>query len=1096
MSDETLARSPSEQSLDDLLAHYIAGEEAGSAPDRQELLRQHPQHAADLREFFANRDQMQRLAEPLRGNTAPARPSAPLGKLRYFGDYELLEEVAVGGMGIVYKARQVSLNRIVAVKMILKGTLAREEDVKRFRAEAEAAASLQHPAIVAIHEVGLHEGQHYFSMDFVEGHSLAELPREQPLSARQAAEYVRDAAEAVHHAHQHGTLHRDLKPSNILIDRQGRVRITDFGLAKRIEGNSDLTLTGQILGTPSYMPPEQASGKRSLVAAASDIYSLGAVLYELLTGRPPFRGESPAETLRQVETLDPVSPRLLNPATPSDLETICLKCLEKEPHKRYGTAQLLADDLGRFLRGDPIVARPVSRPARAWRWCRRNPMVAGLTAAVALLVGTVAIVSTAASFSLKQQRDTVTRQNTAIEQQAEEIQRESNRAIAAEQAAQQRLYQSLLNQARASRFSRRAGQRVDGLKALEEASALSRLLNLGPEATRTLRDEYIACLSLVDLQVEREWSVPTITDWMIAWDDTLTRYVVRGPDGKQSIRRVEDDVELVALPAAMGRAEWQRFSPDGRWFGCIYSGGKLVVWEAATGRQQGHLTGVKDFSFSGDSQTVALSCGTHVETRRLDTWEQVTSFERADAYLVAMHPGNQCVAVSAGRAVEVWNLESGQQEWRFTIPASPSAGRIAWRHDGELIAVSCGDHAIYVWDVPRRRQRAVLRGHSSGGIDLIFSHNGALLASHSWDGTARLWDPLVGRELVRTYGQVRQFSRDDRRLAYDDGQIRAGIWNVVGNEGRQTLGAFNERLGTRITSGVAINRAGDLVAASGGDGILVWELPSGRALGHLPWGFTGSVQFDYQDRLVAPTGKSLRIATVKASPQGLDVATELSRGELITDFHNALLSDDGKVALSKESSNTVALFSLAEPDRPIVRMRHAGASHTASGLALSADGAWAATRGWAGKGLKVWDSASGRLICDLWPEAAGGSVAFSPDGRQLAATSNNELRIWTVADWKLQHCLPRSGQGSTNGPVAFSHDGQVLAAAMTRSGVQLFDAVSHRPLAMIDSPDVSHVGALAFTPDSSRLAICYQDAVDLWDLAFIRDQLRSIGLDW
>ena len=167
-------------------------------------------------------------------------------------------------MGIVYKARQVSLNRIVAVKMILKGTLASEEDVKRFRAEAEAAASLQHPAIVAIHEVGLHEGQHYFSMDFVDGHSLAELPREQPLSARQAAEYVRDAAEAVHYAHQQGTLHRDLKPSNILIDRQGRVRITDFGLAKRIEGNSDLTLTGQILGTPSYMPPEQASGKRSL----------------------------------------------------------------------------------------------------------------------------------------------------------------------------------------------------------------------------------------------------------------------------------------------------------------------------------------------------------------------------------------------------------------------------------------------------------------------------------------------------------------------------------------------------------------------------------------------------------------------------------------------------------------------------------------------------------------------------------------------------------------------------------------------------------------------------------------------------------------
>src|SRR5262245_56167317 len=379
-------------SLHDVLAQYIAGEEAGSAPDQQELLARHPQFADDLREFFSNRERIKRLAEPLRGAAEIGGDNSvhPLGKVRYFGDYELLEEVAAGGMGIIYKARQRSLNRIVAVKMILKGTLAREEDVKRFRAEAEAAASLQHPAIVAIHEVGLHEGKHYFSMDYVDGHSLAELPRERPLSAHQAAEYIRDAAEAVHYAHQQGTLHRDLKPSNILIDRQGRVRITDFGLAKRIEGNSDLTLTGQILGTPSYMPPEQATSKRSLVGVTSDIYSLGAVLYELLTGRPPFRGETPVETLKQVETLDPVSPRLLNPATPRDLETICLKCLEKEPHKRYLTAQLLAEDLGRYLRGEPILARPISRPARAWRWCRRNPAVAALMASVAacLLVGT------------------------------------------------------------------------------------------------------------------------------------------------------------------------------------------------------------------------------------------------------------------------------------------------------------------------------------------------------------------------------------------------------------------------------------------------------------------------------------------------------------------------------------------------------------------------------------------------------------------------------------------------------------------------------------------------------------------------------------
>lgn len=417
MPEETHDFPPPPDELDDVLAQYVAAEEAGSALDRPALLARHPRHAAELREFFANRHRMQRLAGPLRGaaeGTPASRANGDrLGTVRYFGDYELLEEVAAGGMGIVYKARQVSLGRIVAVKMILKGTLASEEDVKRFRAEAEAAANLQHPAIVAIHEVGLHEGQHYFSMDFVDGHSLAELPREQPLSAQQAAEYIREAAEAVHYAHQQGTLHRDLKPSNILIDHQGRLRITDFGLAKRIAGNSDLTLTGQILGTPSYMPPEQASGKRSLIGAASDIYSLGAVLYELLTGRPPFRGESPVETLRQVETLDPVSPRLLNPAAPRDLETICLKCLEKEPHKRYGTAQLLADDLQRYRDGKPIAARPISRIARVWRWCKRKPALAGVSASAIVL-----LISVAAVASVSYVRESALRKDLQVEQQA------------------------------------------------------------------------------------------------------------------------------------------------------------------------------------------------------------------------------------------------------------------------------------------------------------------------------------------------------------------------------------------------------------------------------------------------------------------------------------------------------------------------------------------------------------------------------------------------------------------------------------------------------------------------------------------------------
>jgi len=307
---------------------------------------------------------------------------APGTRIRYFGDYELLQELGHGGMGVVYQARQVSLNRLVAVKLIQGGEFASPQFIQRFRTEAEAAARLQHPNIVAIHEVGEYRGQHYFSMDYVEGPTLEEQVRKGPLPPQRAAALVRTMAEAIHYAHGQGILHRDLKPSNVLVDRLDQPRITDFGLAKVLTGDSELTLTGQPLGSPGYMAPEQASGKPGELGPHSDLYALGAVLYHLLTGRAPFHAETLTEVLRQVRETEPVRPRSLNPSVPRDLETICLKCLEKEPHRRYRSAKDLAEELGRFAAGKPILARPVSRPERLWRWSRRQPVQASLAAAL------------------------------------------------------------------------------------------------------------------------------------------------------------------------------------------------------------------------------------------------------------------------------------------------------------------------------------------------------------------------------------------------------------------------------------------------------------------------------------------------------------------------------------------------------------------------------------------------------------------------------------------------------------------------------------------------------------------------------------------
>jgi tetratricopeptide (TPR) repeat protein/tRNA A-37 threonylcarbamoyl transferase component Bud32 len=325
-------------------------------------------------------------------------PKSEMKRVRYFGDYELLEEIARGGMGVVYKARQVSLNRLVAVKMLLFREFSSPEFVRRFRTEAEAAASLQHPNIVAIHEIGEHEGQHYFSMDYVPGKNLAQVISELRFPSadfQKAARCVEQIAEAIHYAHQRGVLHRDLKPSNVLIDEFDQPRITDFGLAKRLASTSDLalrtsnlTVTGQVLGSPNFMPPEQAGGKRGEIGAYSDIYSLGAILFHLVTGRPPFVAQTVAETLQQILHTEPVPPRLLNPSVPRDLETICLKCLEKDPRRRYETAHGLATELERFLNNEPVLAQPPTRLYRFQKLARRNKVP--FTAAAAILLALVA----------------------------------------------------------------------------------------------------------------------------------------------------------------------------------------------------------------------------------------------------------------------------------------------------------------------------------------------------------------------------------------------------------------------------------------------------------------------------------------------------------------------------------------------------------------------------------------------------------------------------------------------------------------------------------------------------------------------------------
>jgi hypothetical protein len=377
-----------EDRLHEAITSFEQACDDGLNPDPAVWLARYSDVSDRLRKYFANQAGSKRRAEPL-------RPPSPVSGLpRPFGAYELLEEIGRGGMGVVYKARQVGLNRLVAVKMIRGGTHVGADALGRFRVEGKAIARLQHPNVVQIFEVGDLNGLPYFSLEFVDGSSLARKLAGEPQPPRYAAALVQAIARGIQAAHERGIVHRDLKPHNVLVTAGGTPKVTDFGLAKQLDDDLCQTQTGAVMGTPPYMAPEQAAGRTKEIGPSADVYGLGAILYEMLTGRPPFRGTSVSETLEQVIKSEAVPPRRLQPKVPRDLETICLKCLQKEPKQRYLTAGALADDLRRFLAGEPIQARPVGQGERLWRWCRRNPaLAAALTVAVALLVGGTAVSS-------------------------------------------------------------------------------------------------------------------------------------------------------------------------------------------------------------------------------------------------------------------------------------------------------------------------------------------------------------------------------------------------------------------------------------------------------------------------------------------------------------------------------------------------------------------------------------------------------------------------------------------------------------------------------------------------------------------------------
>jgi eukaryotic-like serine/threonine-protein kinase len=981
--------------------------------------------------------------------------------LRYFGDYQLLEEVAAGGMGIVYKARQKSLNRIVAVKLLLFGKFSQPEFVQRFRAEAAAAAALQHRNIVAIHEVGEHEGQPYFSMDYVDGTNLADLVREQALPAKQAALYLKLIAEAIHFAHNKGVLHRDLKPSNVLLDQFDQPRITDFGLAKQLNDGSDLTITGQALGSPSYMPPEQAIGKRAAMGPASDVYSMGAILFHLLTGRPPFVSESVTETLQQVLNSEPVSPRLLNPSVPRDLETICLKCLEKDPARRYTTARELSEELGCFLRDEPIRARPVGPVHRAWRWAHRHPAIAVLGSAVLLMLAAVALTSTIAAL----------------------------RIARAEQGRIEKLREAYLAQAQAWRRTAEAGHRFHALAAVLDAARLNPPAALVPQ----LRSEAIAALAMLDVHVVREWPIDAAEraqTWLFNRAlDRYARLTNTGAEQVVSLHGVDDDTVLARI--SIGDADAigiSALTDDGNFVAIETTGRRHRIYDLKRGglATTNEINGASVEFVGGTNLLASFTSQGPIILWDLNGRSAVRTIEvPSTTASVVFSPDGSRVALNLGRQVLVREMESERTPPPFAPPASVFS--LAWGGDNARLVARCMDKQAVLWRADTAEEMKILSG-AAGGIVTAALHSGArLVLTTEMDRTVRLWD-LVRSQTILTLqgaGLGIRFSSDGRRFGPVLLGDRRMIYEIVSPAAYRRLAPDTPE--TRYGE-LDWSPEGRLLALGTPGRVRLWDVDARAQLGNLilpelserasAWwkvGRTRPVFFDDGGTLWAEGGEELvrwpmRFGTaaspdeVQAGPSQLSPFASLSN--TWSDAPGQWLAR----TLAPDDANGPVIFARMSPNRRQLVTLSAGA-------------------------VQVRDPATGTTITNVSVPGAR-ALQFSPDGRWLVM-AGRRYDIWDPTKWRRVTSIDSGGEEPTDAWAEFSPDGRMLA--LTREGrqIDLRSVGSWNSIATLEAPDRIRVEQIRFGRDGTRLAASGRDgSVQVWNFGAIARELRTTGLDW
>jgi WD40 repeat protein/tRNA A-37 threonylcarbamoyl transferase component Bud32 len=1143
-----MSRQPKEpasrnEGLQAVLHDYLQAVDQGQPPDRGELLRRNPELASELGAFFADQDRLERLARDERGAEAatlppqapapageaatlapdaPAAGKAPLGAVRYFGDYELLEEIARGGMGVVYKARQVSLNRVVALKMILAGQLASESDVKRFRAEAEAAANLDHPHIVPIYEVGEHQGQHYFSMKYVEGGCLTDQVSRLVQQPREAARLLAQVARAVHHAHQRGILHRDLKPGNVLLSPpspSGRAaggegyepHVTDFGLARKVEGGSDLTRTGAIVGTPSYMAPEQARAEKGLTTAV-DVYALGAILYELLTGRPPFRAETPLDTVLQLLDCEPTPPRALNPAADRDLETVCLKCLEKEPAKRYDSAAAFADDLERWLEGEPIRARPATAWEKTKKWARRKPAAAALV--LVSVAALIALVTSAAVFTVQLRLALgETEEQRGIAQQQENV--------ALEQQKEARELRLLGRHYFYSGDMNLAQQAVESGETTRFVTLLERNIPAAGEPDlRTFEWRHLWRLAHRERLLLEGHSGPIIS----------LRY---SPDGKYLASvageaNKPEACEVRLWEASTGRLKWAAqadlpvlaFSPDGKTLavgrGRILHGGtsggaQVQLWDTETGRKSADIrtdrAGVIMLAFRPESHDlVMLEQGEHPASAQTGASQILGLLSDTPVYL-----RKWSAEAGWGRPARLQTSELSLASVTGAVVTPDGktlvAGLVGLR--GSFLGLGLAsltrdsldtmsermEGAAAVWDMVENRLTRILRGHSQVVHTVAVSPDGSTVASAGLDGRLRIREVASGQDISAPVARVSELTRlaycpDGSALAITAADGTLHLWDTA------TARATPVAASAAAARCVAFSPDGQSLASGAADGrVRIWSFPvppepvsltplkeKPRQYSFLRLTFSpdGRKLIASQGELVSvrdvDTGKELAIWKAykkTAGDKGPPTTFPFQSGMMRAHIGATAVSPDGRLLAVNGNAGTLLWDLETQQERAHLP--------TDSGVTLhfSPDG-----RGLVA-GYALWDVSSGRKA-ENQPAGISDVKAFSPDGARFVSLDQGQdgkvctlaLRSAATGDVRFE----RQESLQVARLAAMATDGETIAVGNWTDGdIRLWRGGAEVPETVLHG-HTDCIGALAFTPDRLTLASASKDqTVKLWD---------------